>query len=283
MAAERDGSVMSFDSAQAALAPGELVHIGSDGLSVAIAPSAGGRVAQIHCDGVEWLVGHDADHRAMIAWGSYPMVPWAGRIRHGKFVFDGDAHALPVNLGAHAIHGVGLAMPWQVDAHGPHEVELSLELPVDTRWPFGGRAHQRFHVSGHVLRMEMSVTAGEHAMPATLGWHPWFHKPDRLDFHPEAIYPRDAEGMATLPTAAPPSGPWDDCFVNVKPVVLHREGQRVRLTSDCHDWVVYDQPTHATCVEPQTAPPDAVNLARARVLAPGETLSAWFVLEWFDS
>jgi len=50
---------------------------------------------------------HDPEFRSPLAWGSYPMVPWAGRIRHGRFRFDGEEYELPINFGAHAIHGVG--------------------------------------------------------------------------------------------------------------------------------------------------------------------------------
>ena len=53
----------------------------------------------------------------------------------------------------------------------------------------------------------------------------------------------------------------------------------MRLTSDCRHWVVYDEPAHATCVEPQSGPPDAFNL-EPLVLAPGETLQRWFLMEW---
>lgn len=116
-------------------------------------------------------------------------------------------------------------------------------------------------------------------MPAAIGWHPWFRKPDRLVFAPARIYPRDAQGIATLPLAPAPPGPWDDCFPYRDPIVLQRGGQRLRLSSDCAHWVVYDGTAHATCVEPQTGPPDAFNLAPA-ILAPGQTLEAFFLLEW---
>jgi len=247
---------------------------------VVIAPDAGGRVAQLHYDGIDWLVGHSEEAAGAIAWGSYPMVPWAGRIRHGRLGFDGESYALPINLGEHAIHGVGFALPWQLDMHGAHELELSLALPEDVRWPFGGRAHQRFEVTERALRMVLSVTAGERGMPAVIGWHPWFRKPERIEFSPSLAYPRDAEGMVMLPLVEPPAGPWDDCFLNDDPVIVHHAGQRLQLASDCRHWVVYDQPAHATCIEPESGPPDAFNIGGAAWLAPGATLGAWFTMEW---
>lgn len=266
------------DDALRPFAPGPLIAIASDRLTVHLAPDAGGRIAQIACDGEPWLVGHH-EVPAMIGWGSYPMAPWAGRLRRGRFGFGGREYWLPPNLGAHAIHGVAFALPWRVDRHAQDCVEMSLPLPEDARWPFGGLCRQRIEVQGARLAMTLSVTAGARAMPVVLGWHPWFRKPERVEFAPREAYPRDAEGIAVHPLIEPPPGPWDDCFVNEAPIVLHRAGQALRLASDCRHWVVYDGAPHASCFEPQSGPPDAFNLEPAP-LAAGATRSAWFRLEW---
>ena len=102
------------------------------------------------------------------------------------------------------------------------------------------------------------------ALPATIGWHPWFAKPDRLVVHPVAMFEQDTFGLPTGRLVAPTPPPWDDCFVNREPVELryHRRLAPVVTVSspDCEYWVVYDKPAHATCVEPQSGPPDALNL-----------------------
>lgn len=268
------------DAALRPLAPGRLIRLGGPALSVDVAPEAGGRIAQIHYQGVPWLVGHD-ETPAAIGWGCYPMLPWAGRIRDGRFRFDGRNHRLPPNLGAHAIHGVGFVLPWQVRGQSMAAIELVLPLPEDERWPFGGVATQRIAISRHGLRLHLSVEAGPQPMPLpVIGWHPWFRKPDALDFAPDACFPRDSAEIAIPPPGAVPCGPWDDCFLNHRPVLLHRRQQTLRLRSGCTHWVVFDEPAHATCVEPQTAPPDAFNLYPDRGLAPGATISAGFRLRW---
>lgn len=276
-----DGVRVEAIDPTAPMAPGPLLTLDGNGLSVDVAPQAGGRIAQIRVDGVEQLVGYgEHGSTAAIAWGSYPMVPWCGRIRAGRFRFDGQDHAVPVNLGPHAIHGTGFLLPWQVSAQAPQQVDLELTLPRDRRWPFGGLARQRISVDGRRLVMMLSLTATDSAMPATLGWHPWFRKPERLEFQPEAMYPRDADGMTLLPAGPVGPQPWDDCFINRRPVVLHRQGQRVVLESGCSDWVVYDEPAFATCVEPQTGPPDAFNLDPACRLEAGQTRSAVYTMTW---
>ena len=97
--------------------------------------------------------------------------------------------------------------------------------------------------------------------PAEIGWHPWFRKPDGLEFTPTAMYERDDVGVPTGALVEPTPGPWDDCFVNTGPVVLRYDrpiASLVRIESDCDHWVVFDEPSDATCVEPQSGPPDRV-------------------------
>lgn len=261
------------------MSPGPLLRIAAGPTEIDVAPAAGGRLAQVVHDGLDWLQGPTPGQEAAIAWGCYPMVPWAGRIRAGRFRFDGRDFELPPGLGGHAIHGVGFTAPWRVEWHRRDAIELSLELPTDARWPFGGVVRQRISVLRSRLRLEMSLTADAQAMPAVLGWHPWLAKPDQLVFAPESMYPRDADGIATLPSVAPSPPPWDDCFVHGGPILALRGEQMLRLSSDCDHWVVYDASPHATCIEPQTGPPDAFNL-RPNRLAPHSTLSAWFAWDW---
>ncbi len=229
------------------------------GVAVAtILPADGGRLGSLTVDGLELLVGRNPDP---IQWGSYPMAPWAGRTRHGRFTFRGEEHALPLTMPPHAIHGVVLDRPWTVTGDG----ELAIEL--DERWPFRARVTQRFRLDGDALEVTMALDAGE-PMPGVIGWHPWFRRvlaegdePVRLRFEAGEMLVRDAEGIPTGERVRPSPGPWDDAFTDVAAEPeLHWPG-RLRLTigSSCPWWVVYTQPSHAVCVEPQSGPPDALN------------------------
>jgi aldose 1-epimerase len=272
-------SSLPIDDAQAPLLAGHLHWLRAGRLEVALAPEAGGRIARIRYDGVDWLVDEQQGGAATIAWGCYPMVPWAGRIRHGRFNFDGRAYALPTNFGEHAIHGVGFALPWQIDSIAADSATLSLKLPEDNYWPFGGKATQVIQLTPHSLELRLAVKAGTQPMPAILGWHPWFRKPDQLLFEPDAMYPRDGEGIARLPLVSASPGPWDDCFINQKDVALLYGGQRLTLRANTDHWVVYDAAPNATCVEPQTGPPDGFNLSPKR-LAAGQHQTLGFEMTW---
>ena len=113
-----------------------------------------------------------------------------------------------------------------------------------------------------------------------VGWHPWFRKPEALQFHPTAMY-RRVGGIAVDEGLDVTPGPWDDCFTDVTepPSLCWPGALRIALESSADHWVVYDEPEHALCVEPQTGPPDALNLAPV-VVEPGRPLVAGATLRW---
>jgi aldose 1-epimerase len=253
-----------------------MISIRSGGATVTVDAEHGGRLAALEVAGKQLLVGREG-HGPM-HWGSFPMVPFAGRVRHGRFTFDGRVHELPIDMPPHAIHGTGYIQPWRVDAVGDNEMSMSCDLA----WELGGRAWQRVEIVDTSVTCVLGVAAGDRAMPAEIGWHPWFVKPMSLSFRPVSMYLRDGEGIPTGELVTPPPGPWDDCFVNTEPVELRYADLTLTITSpDCDAWVVYDMPAHATCVEPQSGPPDAFNLDQ-RVLEPGDQLVRAMTISWDD-
>jgi galactose mutarotase-like enzyme len=183
-------------------------------------------------------------------------------------------------MAPHAIHGVVFDRPWDVAAGDTIRVRLG------EPWPFGGTVTQRFALEADALRVTLELAADE-PMPAWMGWHPWFRR--RIDrdgevallFEPGAMYERDAEGIPSGRLIAPTAGPWDDCFTNLRadPRLRWPGGPEMTLSSTCDDWVVFNQRDDALCVEPQSAPPDAVNLDPV-VVEPGEPLVVTMDWRW---
>jgi aldose 1-epimerase len=238
----------------------------------------GGRLASFVVQGHELL---KTEGDGPIQWGSFPMVPYAGRIRHGRFEFRGRAHNLPMQLPPHAIHGTVLNRPWtRLD-------ERSIETDLGAEWPFRGRAVQSFDLSEGRFASRLELHADE-PMPASMGWHPWFRRqlsphaaPVELEFDADFMFNRDAEGITTTERIAPTPGPWDDCFADLShPPILRWPGMlELTIESDCPTWVVYTVPTDALCVEPQTAPPDTLN-QDPPVVEPGRPLVAEMTWTW---
>jgi aldose 1-epimerase len=253
---------------------------------VTVHPSAGARIGQIDVAGQLLLVDvPDPADRASMMWGSFPMVPWAGRIRQGRFAFGGADHQLVINhhdgpgaRRAHAIHGLAFDRSWLVDDVSNTTCTCSLALD----WGFGGIVRQTVALFDDRVVVTMTLESTGPHLPAEIGWHPWFRKPDRLEFSPTAMYRRDEFGLPTGELVEPTDGPWDDCFVNADPVVLRydrRVAPEVAIGSYCDHWVVFDEPAHATCVEPQSGPPDAFNLI-AHLVDATTPLSRTMSISW---
>ncbi len=250
--------------------PTDAVLLRSGDTTVVVLPTAGGRIGQIDVGTQPLLVDLPRREADTMAWGSFPMAPWAGRIRSGRFRFDDADHQLTINHidgdggpgRSHSIHGTVFTRPWSTVDQTATAVTMSCPLAGALDWPFSGTAHQRIDMGSERVTCELWIETDERRFPAEIGWHPWFRKPDRLEFAPTAMFVRDECGIPTGQVVEPTDGPWDDCFINTAPVVLHydrRVAPAVTVTADCDHWVVYDQPSDATCVEPQSGPPDSFN------------------------
>ena len=272
---------------------------------VLIDPEAGGRLASLIAGGRERLVGAPAlrSERLSTSWGCFPMVPWAGRIANARFRWEGTAHELRRNHGEHSIHGVAFDTAWEVIDAGESNASLALgSLPG---WPFAASASQEIALAPGSLALELRVTAIDEAMPAWIGWHPWFRRPETGDI---TIRVGSSGVLETSPDlvptgrvvhldretdlrAAPRLGGrrLDHVFVeSSSPSEIEWPDLALTMQFElpCRTLVVHT-PEAGVCLEPQTGWPDAIRLedegvvlTGLRRLLPGETLSAKTIWRW---
>jgi aldose 1-epimerase len=261
-------------------------------------PVRGGRVASWVVDGEELLVGppHEAD--SSIHWGCFVMAPWPGRLANARFEWGGRTIQLRRTHGRHAIHGLTWNRPWVVEAVTAASASLSIELPHD-EWPMGGRVRQRVRLGPSSLRLEAEIEA-HHPMPAALGWHPWFRSRGDPRLRVEAATYAVTVGMVPTGAAAEARGSadlragprlgrrrLDLAYLEARsPAVVTWPDQELRIAFEPAPapFVVYT-PRGSFCVEPLTAPPNALALgsrerrqAGVRELGAGERLSATMTL-----
>jgi aldose 1-epimerase len=243
-----------------------------------VVPAAGGRLGSLVVDGTELIVTGDPDDVSM-QWGSFPMAPYAGRVRKGRFVHDGTEHRLPITLPPHAAHGTVYDRRWERTDLGDDPAVVALACPLGDRWPLGGTAAQRIELGDGMLECRLRVTAGHDSMPAEIGWHPWFRTPGPVELRATAMYERADDHLPTgrLVDVRPP--PWDDCFIITGAPRFPVGALVVSVESDCDHVVVFDGLDIGIAVEPQSGPPDAFHLA-PRVLAPGESLERTMTIRW---
>lgn len=235
-------------------------------VQASIDPSRGARLTSLVIDG----------HELLADGGSFPMIPWAGRIRHGHLRINGTTHQLPLSKDGNAIHGLGRNVAWQRLGDGSYQCEIG------DPWPTSGIATLHYELLDGGIRTTLSWDDGTE-LPCSMGLHPWFRR--RLEvggavdltFTPVQMVERGSDALPTGRLVPPSEGPWDDCFrVDGAPVLTWPDALSLSLSSSSPWWVVYDMPDDTVCVEPQTAPADAFGHPEL------EPAGAWPRSLWFE-
>ncbi len=222
----------------------------------------------------------------------YPLVPFSGRIAHGRLVFDGTQIQLKPNWPGvrHPMHGDGWAKPWTVLASDGHSADLLCAHDGKEGWPFRYRARQTFRLEDDALTVRMSVENLEnHAVPAGMGLHPFFTREGDAELACRTQYAwlTDAEVLPVERIAVPhrwdfsAARPVDDVVVDSgfegwdgkATIAWPRAGLRLEMTATepFRDLIIYIPPGRPFfCVEPVSHMPGALGATR---LVAGATLA----------
>jgi aldose 1-epimerase len=284
-----------------------VISISAGNLHLDVAPATGGSIARFYTkekgETIEWMRPASAEGLAagdpqMMA--SFPLVPFSGRVRDGRFVFAGRHITLPRNFGnsPHAIHGNAWKLPWTVTAHDPASISLVLDHER-ADWPFAYRAEQHFVLTPRSLEVELIVRNTDAAtMPVGIGQHPYFPYTPGMTLQAELAQMWEADHdmpvkltrndvVESLARGLKMSSvTLDNNFVGWKHIATLRwpeTGRRLRMTAQppLSYFVVYTPPSRDfLCVEPVSNTVDWLNLGHldsaqtgGTILSPGASLS----------
>ena len=289
------------------------VALAAGGLRAELWPAVGGSLGAFYAasgagrlDFVRPATPESVAREGPLAMGSFPLVPYSGRIRDGRFTFAGRAVQLPLNFppARHSIHGHGWQAPWAVVEAGGDRAVLEYRHAADA-WPVAYRARQVVRLDAACLTMRLELTNdGPQAMPAGIGHHPYFPRTPqaRVTAAVERVWLADEEVMPTALVDLPDDRRLGD-GIAVDRVALdnvftgwsgsaridwpeRRASLAITAGPPLGFLVVYTPPGEDFfCVEPVSHCPDAVNAAPQGVpdvglvvLKPGETLAGEMVL-----
>lgn len=273
----------------------QLLSLRAGRLALDLAPQAGGSIARFTVDGAIDLLRPQPAHG--LARGSesacYPLVPFSGRIAHGRLAFDGTEIVLKPNAPGgqrHPMHGDGWLHPWAVEGSDRQSAALVYEHDGREGWPFRYRARQVYRLEGDALTIAMSLENLEsRPVPGGLGLHPFFLRDAETELacRTKYVWLTDAEVLPVDRIAVPAQ--WDfsqpRCVEEVRvdngfeswdgraTITWPRAGLRLEMvaTEPFGDLVVYIPPARGYfCVEPVSHIPGAIGDTR---LAARETLS----------
>lgn len=263
-----------------------------DSLEAILAPDVGGGVAAFRVGGrpvfhPDALRGSDA--RAL---GEFPMGPYVNRIAYGSFAWDGRTIAVSRNFGdhPHPLHGFGWQARWGCTIVHAGKAVMTLQAKAQPAWPWAVTMTRTVTLHPDALEIALAVTNDDaRAMPASLGSHPYFPARDAIvRLHADAQLMTTTDGvptqaartpvLAALAAGAPAGGlDLDHCLEGwdgAAEIVWPDLSVRIETEPPQRFVQVYAPPgANFFCIEPQSAPPDAVNRGAAHALAPGETLA----------
>ncbi len=233
------------------------VVLEAEGVRAEVDPDNGARLVSLQFDGHEVLATGHTPEGERIGDGCFPMAPWAGRIGGGRIEHAGVIATLPVDADGNAKHGLVRSVPWE------QVTPTAFACRVGDPWPQPGEARINYVLTPHTISVELAWNDATD-FPCSLGLHPWFldtlatGEHVELDLDALAMVERGERQLPTGRLVPVQPGPWDDCFrMGRSPILTWPGAISIRLDSTSPWWVVYDEPAFATCVEPQTAPPDA--------------------------
>jgi aldose 1-epimerase len=255
-----------------------------------LAPELGGAITALRRRGQDVLRPAPEGATEPFLLASFAMVPYANRIAHGRFEAGGERHALGPNHEGqdHPLHGVSWLRRWEVEASDASSATIVHRHAADAAWPWSYRVAQ--HVALHEDGLSIALTLvneDDRAMPASLGFHPYFPAGEgvALRFDADEMWLRDEHCLPSTLAPADAFGDWgrglpvrgapfiDNSYVGWAGAVrIARADGDLLLTGENTPVLhLYTPPGELFfCVEPATSMPDAFNRSAPVTLAPGQ-------------
>jgi galactose mutarotase-like enzyme len=232
-----------------------------------------------------------ADPTKNVRGGIPVLFPSPGKLAGDRFAQGGKS-------GAMKQHGFARDLAWRVGetkADGDvASATVHLESTEATRamYPWSFRLALTFSLAGATLRLDAKIeNAGREPMPFAFGLHPYFRVTDKAKAR---IATRATRAFDNVTKRVVPFHGFD---LTAKEVDLHLldhgsseselawgDGSRlaIRASPEHVRWVVWTLAGRDfVCVEPWTAPADALNTGESLIaLAPGESRELWVSFEY---
>jgi aldose 1-epimerase len=158
----------------------ETVKLQSGALALELAPDVGGAIGRFDWseDGrvVPVLRPGQSDHPKVLEMSCFPLIPFANRIRGGRFSFRTREVNLTPNMAGDPspLHGQGWLSAWEVVRADASSAELAYRHWAD-EWPWDYQGRQAFALDESGLAVTLTCrNLSDRPMPCGLGMHPYF-------------------------------------------------------------------------------------------------------------
>lgn len=219
------------------------------------------------------------------------LMPYAGRVRGGRYAFRGKEFQLPTGRDGHAIHGFAKDAMWKVRARTADSVSIGATLR-GRGYPGTLAASITYAVKGRTFSTDCAIrNAGRSDAPVVVGFHPylaamrWTINSSSRSYHyqlADGYFPTGKKTPCSFEGVGPKSK-LDDCFSSPGTIRLLAGGMEVALRRRRLPYLVVYNGKYAegrsVAIEPYSGLPDAYNNGIGlRTLAPGQTFECGYDL-----
>lgn len=273
-----------------------MIRLTAGDWSAEILPELGGALGRLDWRGRAILRQTPSGSGKVLETACFPLVPYANRIDHGVFRWEGRRVVLAPTPGfePHALHGQGWHEAWTVAEQDARSIRLRLAQPAGD-WPWAWSAEQVVVLDEAGLTIRLSLTNDDvTAMPAGVGLHPYLatEPGDRLKMDAPQVWLTDETQIPTGLAEASAVMDWrDGPEISAAPFVDHAYQswggvakvigceRTIRISAFGASRLHVYAPGNGdfVCLEPVSHRPDAHNAPAGEDtgpvrLAPGQTL-----------
>jgi aldose 1-epimerase len=247
----------------------------------------GAHLARLSLDGEEVI--KPSNDGGQAHGGIAVLIPYAGRIRNGRYTFEGTSFKLPISRDGHAIHGFAKDARWKLVSEKTGSVTLGSRLRsagypgvLDVRITYSVRP-ESFSTGCFV------TNAGSRSCPFVAGFHPYFlARSWRIVTTGRTYRYRLADKYFPTGERRPfsfaevdPGTSLDDCFKIAGAIRFEAEGRTLVITRRRMPYLIVYNGKYAegtsVAIEPYTGLDDAYNNGIGLiVLKPGESFSCGY-------
>lgn len=207
--------------------------------SAMIIPEYGGILNRLTLHGNPVLAGYknDVEAKALYYYKGAWLFPFANRLQHGRWDWNGREYQWPINdiSHGHALHGGMAKQPFKVGSSQVSESSASITVihqsteGLGTAYPFPFELTITYTLGQGTLSVDIQIhNIGATMLPYQLGWHPYFMVPGDLASWELHLPPTS---KAVLQSDFMPTGHWEQ-LEETMPMILEQSHLDLCLRND---------------------------------------------------
>ncbi len=190
------------------------------------------------------------------------LIPFANRIKNGKYVWNGKTYELKINQEGNAIHGFAIDKEFQVIERNENSIFLSTSIK-DPGYPSNLLVNVKYELKKK-LNLEIEIiNEGKENAPLLVGTHPYFIVEGKWKISPNKA--KKCISRNKIPTGEFEDsiinyGEFDDCFYFPENVIINSKYSKIKLIKQNMDFIhMYTGIKGSLAVEPMSGAPDSFN------------------------